>query len=144
MSLKIKNGEGGFRVTGCGFRVAASCQLPVAGFLVGLMLMGCGKPLPELVGVNLTDWKNDKDGCNGSRREMMDQLISQKDKILSLDEMDVTSLLGKPDQTELYKRSEKFYKYCFSDGPTCGTDSPPKTMTIRFNAMGLAKEVVVE
>ena len=75
---------------------------------------------------------------------MMDQLVSQKDKILSLDEMDVTSLLGKPDQTELYKRSEKFYKYYFSDGPACGTDSPAKTMTIRFNAMGLAKEVVVE
>lgn len=113
--------------------------------VLSILLTACGKALPDLVGINISEWENDKNGCNGSRKEVMEKMIAQKDQLLSLTEMDMTSLIGKPDQTELYKRSEKFYKYYFHNGPGCPADSiQPKAMIIRFNAMGLAKEVVVE
>lgn len=107
--------------------------------------MGCGKPLPSLGNVNLQDWKNDRNGCNGSRLAMKESILSQKDKLLALSETDLVKLLGKSDETELYKRSEKFYKYYFHGGPGCAKDTiPASTMIIRFNAMNLAKEVVIE
>jgi hypothetical protein len=120
-------------------------QLVVVVLTILALLVSCGKPLPSLENVNLQDWKNDKNGCNGSRLGMKDAVISQKDKLLSFSETDLIKLLGKSDETELYKRSEKFYKYYFNGGPNCAKDSiPASTMIIRFNAMNLAKEVVIE
>lgn len=117
----------------------------VAIFAILVLLVGCGKPLPSLENVNLQDWKNDKNGCNGFRLAMKESMTSQKDKLLALSETDLIKLLGKSDETELYKRSEKFYKYYFNGGPSCAKDTvPPSTMIIRFNAMNLAKEIVVE
>jgi hypothetical protein len=101
--------------------------------------------LPELEGINLTDWKNDKNGCSGSRKAIADKMIAQRNELLALSETDIIKLLGKPDQNELYKRNQKFYKYYFQQGPGCLADSiPSKSITFRFNAMGLAKEIVVE
>ena len=114
-------------------------------FTLFALVMGCGKSLPSLDGVNLTDWKNDKNGCNSLREGMAYNVIAQKEKLLALSETDIIKLLGKPDQNELYKRNTKFYKYYFQRGPACAVDSlPPKSITLRFNAMGLAKEIVVE
>lgn len=117
------------------------CQLSI----VVLVLIGCGKPLPTLENINLQDWKDDKNGCNGLRLAMKESMIAEKDKLLSLSETDMVNLIGKSDETELYKRSEKFYKYYFNGGPDCAKDSiQASTMIIRFNAMNLAKEVVIE
>ena len=109
-----------------------------------ILLIGCGKPLPTLDGVNKAEWMSDKNGCNGLRKKMTEFVIKQKDKLLSLGETDIISLLGRPDETELYKRNEKFYKYYFSNGPGCPDTANQKAITLRFNAMGLAKEAVVE
>jgi hypothetical protein len=121
--------------------LAAGCW----GLALSAVVVGCGKPLPALENVNLQDWKNDKNGCNGLRLAMKESVTSQKDKLLSLTETDMLNLLGKSDETELYKRSEKFYKYYFNGGPDCAKDSiQASVMIIRFNAMNLAKEVMVE
>ena len=76
---------------------------------------------------------------------MADKMVAQKNDLLALSETDIITLLGKPDQNELYKRNQKFYKYYFQKGPGCADDSTAsKSITFRFNAMGLAKEIVVE
>lgn len=76
---------------------------------------------------------------------MKESLLAQKDKLLALSETDLVKVLGRSDETELYKRSEKFYKYYFNGGPGCAKDSiTMSAMIIRFNAMNLAKEIVVE
>ncbi|HEX6892106.1 MAG TPA: hypothetical protein VF141_15470, partial [Chryseolinea sp.] len=59
-------------------------------------------------GIDVTTWKNDKKGCAGERLEMKEAILSQKDKLLALSELDIVDLLGKPDQEELYKRNQKF------------------------------------
>ena len=111
-----------------------------------LMLSSCGDPLPTLEGVDLQTWKNDKHGCAGKRFTMMSSLSSQSKKLLALSESEIISLLGKPDENELYKRNQKFYYYLIDPSKTCSDtiSTDPRKLVIRFNAVGLAKEVVIE
>ena len=77
----------------------------------------------------------------------MGQLMdSEKDKLLGLDQMQIVEILGKPDLNELSTRNQKFFHYFIEPSPSCpaATDSLSKKLVIRFNAMGLAKEVAIE
>jgi hypothetical protein len=109
-------------------------------------LFSCGKSLPELKGINKESWTDDKGACKNVRSRMIDDVKSQKDQLLALSEMQLVELLGRPDENELYKRNQKFYTYYLEPGPTCDslTGDEALKLVIRFNAMGLAKEVVVE
>jgi hypothetical protein len=116
-------------------------------FLVCILLLSCGKELPELKGIDKTEWMADKHGCGDKRSKMIASLQGEKDKLLALSEMEIVEVLGRPDENELYKRNQKFYYYQlsptkqFCDG---ATDSEALKLIIRFNAMGLAKEVSIE
>ena len=113
-------------------------------FIVYILIAGaCGRPLPALDGIDLKQWKDDKNGCNHFREKLIDTLGSQKDKLLGLSEDDVIALLGRPDQNELYKRNEKFFKYFLEPGPSCRSDSSDRILSIRFNSVGLAKEATI-
>lgn len=90
-------------------------------------------------------WKDDKNACAGKRVGMLENVEAEKNKLLALSEMEIVSLLGKPDQNELYKRNQKFFTYFVQPAATCDTKvDHPKRLIIRFNAMGLAKEVSIE
>ena len=114
--------------------------------LTFLILSSCGPSHPHIEGLDVTTWKNDKKGCAGERSKMKDTLVSQKDKLLALSELDIVDLLGKPDERELYKRNQKFYYYFIEPSNGCNLASNGKSLrlVIRFNAMGLAKEIVTE
>jgi hypothetical protein len=106
---------------------------------------GCGKSLPDLESLNLTEWKNDKNGCGTYRAQHIEEIKTQKEKFLALDESQIIKLLGRPDRNELYKRNQKFYQYYLEAGSTCSNAKEnPLRLAIRFNAMGLAKEVAIE
>ncbi|MBL7856523.1 MAG: hypothetical protein JNM57_02450 [Cyclobacteriaceae bacterium] len=110
-----------------------------------LLLSACGKSLPELDGVDKQAWINDKNACNGTRTAMLDTLRFQKEKLLALSEIQVVELLGRPDQNELSKRNQKFYYYFIQPAKDCSTPKPEALrLVIRFNAIGLAKEITVE
>jgi outer membrane protein assembly factor BamE (lipoprotein component of BamABCDE complex) len=76
---------------------------------------------------------------------MRTTLDQQKEKLLALDQMQVVELLGRPDQNELSSRNQKFFYYFIEPGPDCQSSSgaEPERLAIRFNAMGLAKEVAI-
>jgi hypothetical protein len=111
-----------------------------------ISLLSCGKSLPELKGIDKESWVHDKGACKNVRSKMIDGVKSQKDQLLALSEMQLVELLGRPDENELYKRNQKFYTYYLEPGPTCDSLAGDEALklVIRFNAMGLAKEVVVE
>jgi hypothetical protein len=114
---------------------------------LSLFLFSCGKPLPELTGVDRALWMADKRACSGSRAGMLEAVKTNTPKLLALSEVDLVSLLGRPDEEELYKRNQKFYYYYLEPHGECATaDSTIKALrvAIRFNAMGLAKEVRIE
>jgi hypothetical protein len=111
--------------------------------LLFLICMACGNPLPTLEGIDKVRWEEDKNGCGNVRRAMRESIDSQKEKLLGLDQLQIVELLGRPDQNELSERSQKFFYYYIERGPSCpdATDTLAARLAIRFNAMGLAKEV---
>lgn len=110
-----------------------------------LILASCGKSLPELENLDLNAWKDDKNACGNYRAGNIDAIQTQKEKLLALDESKIISLLGRPDRNELYKRNQKFFYYYLQPGPACSTPTEnAKRLAIRFNAMGLAKEIAIE
>lgn len=107
--------------------------------------ISCGNPLPELQNLDLEAWKNDKNACGNYRTENIEVIRSQREKLLALKESQIIELLGRPDRNELYKRNQKFYSYYLQPGQACdSTLQEAQRLTIRFNAMGLAKEVAVD
>ncbi len=112
--------------------------------LMLLLVIGCGKAIPALDGIDLAQWKDDKNGCGGYRASV--EAVLQRDlaQLKGLSEMDILSLFGKPDQNELYKRNQKFYYYFISPGPACKEASAtPQKLILRFNAMGYAQFVSI-
>ena len=114
-------------------------------FVLLLLTSSCGKSLPELKGVDLESWKTDKYGCAGKRAPFIENMRQQKSDLLSLSEMQIVEILGSPDRNELYKRNQKFYYYYLQPTEDCPTPTTnPIRLSIRFNAMGLAKEVTLD
>jgi hypothetical protein len=110
-----------------------------------LMLYSCGAPAPEWHNIDWEVWKNDKGGCLHKREQFLEPLIDQKDKLKRLSEMEIVGLLGKPDQNELYKRNQKFFYYWIGPGTTCKESSDSsRRLSIRFNAVGKAKEIFID
>ncbi len=110
-----------------------------------LIITSCGKSLPELENLDLNAWRNDKNGCGDYRSNHIEGIKIQKEKLLALDESQIVELLGRPDQNELYKRNQKFFYYNLQPGSACENASEKASrLVIRFNAIGLAKEVAIE
>ncbi len=112
-------------------------------FLLMLIFAACGKSLPELENIDLEVWKADRNGCKRDREKMITSFKEQKDKLKGLSEDDIIKLLGRPDQNELWKRNQKFFKYFIEPGGSCQKGSTNVILSIRFNAMNLAKEVEI-
>ena len=116
--------------------------------IIGLtvILSSCEKPLPDLKGIDSKSWKEDKGACNHLRSSMIEAMKAEKEKLLALNEMQIVELLGRADENELYKRNQKFFYYYLEPSPLCDTlkGKDATKLVIRFNAMGLAKEVSLE
>jgi outer membrane protein assembly factor BamE (lipoprotein component of BamABCDE complex) len=115
--------------------------------LIAVLESSCGKSLPVLDGIDRQAWKDDKNACAEKRTEMIDRITAQKEKLLGLTEVELVELLGKPDRNELYKRNQKFYYYFVQPSEKCIDqlkNKHPAQLVVRFNAVGLAKEVSVD
>src|SRR5687767_6756367 len=108
----------------------------LSALITVLALLSCGKDLPTLDGLDRSAWEADRDGCIGDRRKMLPVLAKEKDKLLALSEIEVVSVLGKPNANELHKRNQKFYRYLMSPGKECpaSADTSSLDLVIRFNA----------
>ncbi len=110
-----------------------------------IFTFACTASVPELEGFDPEVWKADRNACGGDREKLRASLLKQKDKLLGLSEMEMVETLGRPDEQEIYKRNEKFFYYFLSPSSECASPAQsPERLAIRFNAVGLAKEVNVE
>ena len=119
-------------------------KLKRISFILLVVAAACGQAIPKLEDIDQRQWKDDKNGCAGKRTTMTEALQRQATALQGLSEMQIIDLLGRPDQNELYSRNQKFYVYFLEPGKACGKEMDGHKLSIRFNATGLAKEVVVE
>ena len=108
-----------------------------------LALMSCGSN-PILEGFDSQRWQKDADGCNKQRIELADEVLERKSELVGLNENEIASIFGKPNRHELYSRNKKAYVYFIEGGPACEqTKENPDKVVIRFNGVGLAKEIIL-
>lgn len=112
---------------------------------MGFIAISCGNNEIVLEGVDSNNWKQDPKGCKGIRTAMGTSLEEQVDKFLRLSEMEIVDLLGRPDENELFVRSQQFYRYYIDPAPSCPTGKKdPRILVVRFNALGVCHEASVE
>jgi outer membrane protein assembly factor BamE (lipoprotein component of BamABCDE complex) len=113
--------------------------------LVSLVSVACNGNLPTLNGIDLKTWAADKNGCKHVREKSINALTAQIDKLKTLDETQIAQLLGRPDQTELYKRNQKFYTYFLEPSAKCSpSNQKAKKLIVRFNGTRVAREVEIK
>ena len=113
--------------------------------VLAVILTACGRDEIVLNNFDAQRWRKDGNACMKDRAALFENLLNQKSALLGHDEIDIVEVLGKPDENELYKRNQKFYYYYIDPARGCpGAVETPRRLVIRFNAMGLAKELLVE
>ena len=114
---------------------------PIYALLIFMMFLGCTKKA-DLGDFDQERWKNDSNGCKGERAQMVDEIRVAKPKILGLYQKSVIKVLGRPEQEELYKRSQTYYIYAIDPSKDCDQpNADPRFLRIRFTSLGIANEV---
>ena len=107
-----------------------------------LLIIACS-PMPALDNFNLEKWKNDEHGCKSLRKAEISSLMEQRTNLMGLSEEQIIKLLGNPDETNLYQRTQKFLVYYTSPGPKCDMpEAGASRFEIRISALHVVNEVV--
>ena len=87
-------------------------------------------------------WQGDEMGCTGARADMTKAIMELKPKLLGLYQKTLIDILGKPEEQELYERSQTYYIYHIDPAASCdNTIENPRRLLVRFTALGIANEV---
>ena len=105
--------------------------------LLVLLFTSCYQP-PKIDGFDTDQWSAALTECTDYRIVTIEHLVKeQEEKILSLNQNEVSNLFGNPSQHQLYNRNQKFFYYQLDCENT-------KRLALRFDALGRVKEIQVE
>lgn len=108
---------------------------------LSILLSSCYST-PTIPGFKPEVWKVPITYCDQSKMELANVLIENKEQLLGEGQAQIKQLLGKPDEQELYRRTEKFYYYNLTPGDTCAIETS-RRLSIRFDALDRAKEIMI-
>jgi hypothetical protein len=122
--------------------------LLIVAILIGYYISYYNKKAPEIKGMNYSLWKNDKYGCKSDRENLVDLIISNRDKFLKYNQNQIINILGKPENQTLYERGQKFFYYYVKYHPECDKknalpEEEQIKLEIRFDALNRSKEIFV-
>ena len=122
--------------------------LIIIAVLIGYYVSYYNKKAPEIKGMNYSLWKNDKYGCRSDRENLVDLIISNRDKFLKYNQNQIINILGKPENQTLYERGQKFFYYYVKYHPECDKknalpEEEQIKLEIRFDALNRSKEIFV-
>ncbi len=110
--------------------------------LLLVIFTSCYKQL-EMEGFNKDKWINGQNDCDTYRLDISETIIENQDILLESTQNEIESLLGKPQEHELYDRNQKFFHYRLTPQERCGEYKTVKYLSIRFNAIGRANLIQV-
>ena len=109
--------------------------------MVTAILFACNNKKTQISNLDSELWKADINGCHGYRKSTIDNNSIDLQQFIGLSEKEVVNLLGKPNETLLYTRAQKFYNYAIE---ACETKFESKTtIRFRFNALGYINEFII-
>tara|TARA_S200000501_G_scaffold87561_1_gene80589 strand:- start:1430 stop:1828 length:399 start_codon:yes stop_codon:yes gene_type:complete len=112
-------------------------HLKVKYFTCLIVLLFACYPAPKIKGFDRKKWMHDLVECDDYRTvKGAPLLINQKEIILGSNQNEIIALLGSPTKQRLDKRNRKFFFYQLNCKNTI-------ELSIRFNAIGAAKEVFI-
>ena len=122
--------------------------LIIISVLIGYYVSYYNKKAPEIKGMNYSLWKSDKYGCKSDRENLVDLIISNRDKFLKYNQNQIINILGKPENQTLYERGQKFFYYYVKYHPECNKknalpEEEQIKLEIRFDALNRSKEIFV-
>ena len=106
--------------------------------LLAVLVMTC-KPKEKFHGFDSEIWKQDQKACQNKRGGLLKNFPNFKSELKSMDDDDLTDLLGNPEKTFYYGRGRRDYVYFISPGSQCNkTDYTleGRELVIEINALG--------
>jgi hypothetical protein len=124
-----------------------SRKIHFLSFLLLIALSSCNINLDERIGGNFNgkEWKSDEFGCQNKRVKMLESVKEATENLKLMGDADVRRLFGRPDKTELFSRSQKFYLYYIEEGKQCEeedtTTGRGRILEISLDALGRLHEI---
>ena len=112
------------------------------------VVFGCSESKKlEITGLDSDGFKEDRGGCNGSRKGQLDLIKNNKDEFLGISENELFKYIGRYDYQVLDKKNEKVFVYYLEPGNHCeymqnSTDA--ESIVFYINAVKLVKQVVIQ
>lgn len=102
-----------------------------------ILLAGCNSK-PDLPGFDEEAWKEDINGCKGTRSKQVSLLLKNQALFSGKSDRKLMKLLGKPDKTAFYKRNIRNLIYFTEPGAQCNPNKGKngKRIIVELNAMG--------
>lgn len=119
-----------------------------ASILLGgsvLATFSCSQKL-DTGGINLENWKDDRDGCKGLRLQDLDKLEQVKNNFLGASNQALIKTFGRPDRVELVDKSQSFFFYYLEPSSDCEgveNEKEPLKVLFRMNALSKVSEVTI-
>jgi len=118
----------------------------ISGLILTILIMTSCSTKVEVKGVNLDNWKKDRNGCLGLRMQELENFREVKNDLLGKDNQALIKTFGRPDKVELADRSQTFFIYFMEPGPDCGKEEQleePLKVIFRLNAISRVSEVTI-
>lgn len=115
-------------------------------FCLTLLLFFQCSPKVEVEGIDIDQWKKDRNGCLGFRLNEIEQFREVKNEFLGKNNQALIKTFGRPDKVELADRSQTFFIYFIEPGPECNSsikNDQPLKVIFRLNAISRVSEVTV-
>jgi hypothetical protein len=116
------------------------------GLILIIFLISACSSKVDVKGVDLAQWKKDRNGCLGLRNIDLENFRAVKNDLLGKDNQALIKTFGRPDKVELANRSQTFFIYFIEPGPGCAADNKPEEalkVIFRLNAISRVSEVTI-
>lgn len=112
-------------------------------YLLLLFTLASCYPKIEIEDFDEKLWLTAFESCQSSKIEMGKLIVKNENKILGKGQAEVKALLGQPNEHELYRRNQKFFHYALTPSDSCQEIRSQRNLSILFDALDRAKEVMI-
>ncbi|MEQ8239844.1 MAG: hypothetical protein RIA69_11565 [Cyclobacteriaceae bacterium] len=112
------------------------------GIIVLISLTSC-YTTADIPGFDQEAWLTEITTCNDDKVKQAELIVANEILLLSSGQAIIKKLLGQPAENELYNRNQKFFHYNLTAGDTCSNVEKQLRLSIRFDALDRAKEIII-